>query len=248
MGYLWPLSDAFADQFMARFGHCFPTTIDTSAPVQSSISQLPPPPPAEALLGADDLVRRLIGVTRHTLSGAENRIIGVSRDNVTVATHKSPEGQHVPISEVQSALDKLIATGSIIINPENFGYRSAFVGTVLQTIPGVHAERTAKRYRLSLVSPEAAAPGDAGNCRGHRDVRRRPVYSEAPLKPVESRLCCAGVCSAPPLRPPARYVRGRVPDALLGGRARQEARDMLPVRSVRDHRAPCGHGCVRIRV
>ena len=57
--------------------------------------------------------------------------------------------------------DKLIATGSIIINPENFGYRSAFVGTVLQTIPGVHAERTAKRYRLSLVSPEAAAPGDA---------------------------------------------------------------------------------------
>src|SRR5450631_1171130 len=105
-------------------------------------------PPADGvslrlrMAAAEDVVGTLIRVRLHTLSGAENQIIAVAGGQATVATNKPPEGKPVPINEVQRALDLLIKTGSIIPSPDSVGYRSAFIGAVLRTIPGVQADLT----------------------------------------------------------------------------------------------------------
>ena len=164
LGYLWPVSNDFGKKFMTRFGDRYPPAagMKTGTVAQTPEPKAPvvPPAPPEALAGAGDLVRRLIGVKLHTLSGAENQILSVAQGQAMVGTGKSPEGKPVPISEVQEALDLLINTGSVIINPANVGYRSAFVGAVLRTIPGVQVDLTPGRYRLHLVPPSAEPQTD----------------------------------------------------------------------------------------
>lgn len=54
-----------------------------------------------------------------------------------VATTKSPAGRPVPVAWVQEALDRLAEEGEVVINVAAIGYRSAFIGAVLSTIPGV---------------------------------------------------------------------------------------------------------------
>ena len=52
----------------------------------------------------------LVGETIWTASGRHpNRILRVGADLVNVATEKSPSGQSVPIDDVQSAFDRLVA-------------------------------------------------------------------------------------------------------------------------------------------
>ena len=78
----------------------------------------------------------LQGRTIHTLTGRPNTVLRIDGDQVVVGTIKSPEGRPVPIEWVQAALDRLDAEGSVIISVESVGYRSAFIGAVLSTIPG----------------------------------------------------------------------------------------------------------------
>jgi hypothetical protein len=78
----------------------------------------------------------LIGAELRTLSGKPNRVIAVTGDAVTVGTSKSPNGRSVPIAWIQHAMDKLERDGEIAIDVATVGYRSAFIGAVLLTLPG----------------------------------------------------------------------------------------------------------------
>ena len=91
----------------------------------------------------------LVGSSISTLSGRENRILSVSGDTVMVATAKSPQGQPVDIREVQDAADRLFRRGEVEISVPTVGYRSAFVGAVLSTLPGTTVELRPRRIRLA---------------------------------------------------------------------------------------------------
>ena len=51
----------------------------------------------------------------------------------------------MPIQWVQDAFDTLERDGSIEVSVESLGYRSAFVGAVLATVPGATVEPTTPR-------------------------------------------------------------------------------------------------------
>lgn len=83
------------------------------------------------------LLRSLEGQIIPTLTGRPNRILRLEGDDTVLATNKSPEGRPVPITWVQSALDRLATDGTVEISVESVGYRSAFIGAVLSTVQGV---------------------------------------------------------------------------------------------------------------
>ena len=56
--------------------------------------------------------------------------------HVIVGTDKSPTGKRVPIAEIQAAMDSLEQRGELEISVQTVGYRSAFIGAVLATVPG----------------------------------------------------------------------------------------------------------------
>lgn len=60
----------------------------------------------------------------------------------------SPKGRPVPIVEVQAAIDGLVFDGSIDITTKNVGYRSAFIGAVLMTLPGAIGRLRPARVEL----------------------------------------------------------------------------------------------------
>ncbi|MGW0804793.1 hypothetical protein [Nonomuraea sp. NPDC002799] len=124
-GYLFQIDDAFFERFMERFGHLFPDT--------------PVVLPAEASDSATDLLRRLLGHDIPTLHGSSNRIIDVQPLHVLVVTEDSPNGQRVPIADVETALATLRTAGRVQFPPTEVGYRSIFVGAVLLTLPGVES-------------------------------------------------------------------------------------------------------------
>lgn len=84
---------------------------------------------------ARDVLRPLVGVQIRTVSGQPNMILAMNSDTVTVRTKQSPDGQPVPLVEVQKGLDLLVRKRSVGVNVEELGYRSAFVGAVLATLP-----------------------------------------------------------------------------------------------------------------
>jgi hypothetical protein len=86
---------------------------------------------------AEQLLRSLVGQTIHTLTGKPNTILRLQGDQVIVATAKSPGGKPVPIAWVQEALDRLLRDGEVEISVRSVWHRSAFIGAVLGTLPGV---------------------------------------------------------------------------------------------------------------
>jgi hypothetical protein len=87
-------------------------------------------------VNARDYLATLVGQKLETLTGRENRILGITGDDVIVATSRSPAGAPVPIKWVQSAFDILERDGEVIIDVKTVGYRSAFIGAVLASLPG----------------------------------------------------------------------------------------------------------------
>lgn len=140
LGYLFPLSADFYQQFATRFGERFPDPAHSMPSVQA---------PAEAQSGAADLLRRLIGRPLETASGHSNMVLGVQGSDVLVATNRSPRGRRVPVYEVQEALDRLVAAGALTIHPDEAGYRNAFIGAVLRTLPGASFSGSPPVLRLA---------------------------------------------------------------------------------------------------
>lgn len=85
---------------------------------------------------ARDHLESLVGQEIRTVTGRPNTILGIEGPNVIVGTTKSPGGELVPIEWVQRAIDMLARDGEVTIDVETVGYRSAFVGAVLATLPG----------------------------------------------------------------------------------------------------------------
>ena len=90
----------------------------------------------------------LVGQSIETLTGKPNRVIRVSGDTVWVGTGKSPDGKPVEIAMVQLAADRLFQLGEVEISVPSVGYRSAFVGAVLATLPNTIVELRPRRVRL----------------------------------------------------------------------------------------------------
>lgn len=94
----------------------------------------------------------LVGTSIATPTGRPNRVLRVSGDTVWVGTGKSPEGKPVKIEWVQAAADRLFEHGEIEISVPSVGYRSAFVGAVLATLPDTIVEVRPRRVRLTSRS------------------------------------------------------------------------------------------------
>ena len=78
----------------------------------------------------------LVGQELRTVRGRPNTVLSVGPRDVMVAAQRSPGGKPVPIEWVQAAMDILERDGEVTIDVETVGYRSAFVGAVLATLPG----------------------------------------------------------------------------------------------------------------
>ncbi|WP_132197440.1 MULTISPECIES: hypothetical protein [Kribbella] len=77
-----------------------------------------------------------------------------------VATNRAPGGRPVPIADVQSGLDRLFDQQEVDVSPASLGYRSAFVGAVLRTLPETIADDATTPARIRLVDPSAAYKHD----------------------------------------------------------------------------------------
>jgi hypothetical protein len=109
-------------------------------------------PPASPAVDAPSHLASLVGKTIQTLSGASNTVLRLQGDDVIVATRRSPQGQPVPIAWVQAALDRLRRDGEVEISVASVGYRSAFVGAALATLPGARTARNPQRVLLPAAS------------------------------------------------------------------------------------------------
>lgn len=100
------------------------------------------------MIDARHLLTRLLGQELRTLTGKPNRILRLEAEHVLVATGRSPEGRKVLIAEVQKAIDALSRFGELEISVKSVGYRSAFIGAVLATLPNTVTSLRPRRIRL----------------------------------------------------------------------------------------------------
>ena len=82
------------------------------------------------------------------MSGRPNRVLAVGSQNVLVGTTKSPEGRWISIASVQAAINRLERERSIEMSVASLGYRRAFIGAVLMTLPGAAAAHKPPRIHL----------------------------------------------------------------------------------------------------
>jgi predicted RNA-binding protein with PUA-like domain len=109
-------------------------------------------PPASSSVDARSHLASLVGKRIRTLSGGSNTVLRLEGDDVIVATRRSPQGQPVPIAWVQAALDRLRRDGEVEISVASVGYRSAFVGAALATLPGASTAHSPQRVLLASAS------------------------------------------------------------------------------------------------
>lgn len=102
---------------------------------------------------ARTLLATLVGQRLQTISGRPNEIVELRGEDVVVATGRSPTGTPVPVASVQHALDSLLAVGDLRIDVPTVGHRSAFIGAVLQTLPGARVEEGPQRIILDGDRP-----------------------------------------------------------------------------------------------
>jgi putative restriction endonuclease len=103
---------------------------------------------------AHKLLADLIGRPLLTISGRPNEIVELRAQEVVVATGRTPAGTSLPVAWVQEALDSLQAVGELRIDTPTVGYRSAFIGAVLQTLPGARVEQDPQRIVLEGDPPD----------------------------------------------------------------------------------------------
>ena len=97
---------------------------------------------------AAQVLAGLVGKTIPTLTDKPNSVIRLEDGCVIVGTKKSPGGRPVEISQIQSAIDRLYAAGELEISVPSVDYRSAFVGAVIQQLPGVRVGTNPRRAWL----------------------------------------------------------------------------------------------------
>jgi hypothetical protein len=98
-------------------------------------------------MDASEYLSSLVGRTITTLMGRPNTVLSVESDRVLVGTRRSPRGKPVPIADVQAAMDLLERNGEVVIDVETVGYRSAFIGAVLASLPGATTSASPRAVR-----------------------------------------------------------------------------------------------------
>lgn len=119
----------------------------------------------------------LLGQTIKTLTGRPNTILRLEGDDVIVGTSRSPQGQPVPIAWVEKAMAELSRSGELAVEVATVGYRSAFIGAVLATLPQVEVMPGTRRLRLRTSEPSAVRP---------LPPRSQKLVEATPLHPTES--------------------------------------------------------------
>jgi hypothetical protein len=98
------------------------------------------------------ILQSRVGQTIKTMAQEKpNRILRIEKDNVIVGTDKSPSGEPVPMEWVQATADRLYREGEVEISVSSVGHRSAFVGAILSTLPGVRSSTDPRWLRLGDV-------------------------------------------------------------------------------------------------
>jgi hypothetical protein len=156
LGYLFPVSDSFAEALFEDFADRWPP--------------IPPYRAPSVVYDARELLTALVDRPLVTLAGRANRIIAVHQTEVIVATERSPEGQPVPITDVQHALELLARDGEVIITPEVIRYRSAFIGAVLRTLPGATIAMNPPRVYAAQPAEDLGAVAGRQRRRDHDDA------------------------------------------------------------------------------
>ncbi|WP_409465041.1 hypothetical protein [Amycolatopsis sp. GA6-003] len=131
-------------------------------------ADLAAPSPKTLQPSAKELLRGLIGETISTPSGEENRILQVGTESVLVGTDQSPEGQSVPLKDVQRGLDVLRAHGTLEVSVEEFGHGSSFVEAMLTNLPHVSSTPSSPTLTLDSAGTE---PDPTDVHYGELDVR-----------------------------------------------------------------------------
>lgn len=105
------------------------------------------------MIDARSHLQTLVGHEIRTLTRRQpSRILRIEGSDVIVGTGRSPDGRPVPIEWLQDAADLLEEKGEVTVDVETLGYRSAFVGAFLATLPGAVVRPTIPR-RVALTSP-----------------------------------------------------------------------------------------------
>jgi hypothetical protein len=120
---------------------------------------------------ARTLLADLVGQPLWTISGRPNEILELRDQEVVVATDRSPAGTSLPVAWVQDALDRIQATGELQIDPPSVGYRSAFIGAVLRTLPNARTEHDPQRVLLGRSPEDWDLPVGALLTRSERKAR-----------------------------------------------------------------------------
>jgi hypothetical protein len=156
LGYLFPVSDSFAEALFEDFADRWPP--------------IPPYRAPSVVPDARELLTALVNQPLTTLAGRANRIIAVHQTEVIVATERSPEGQPVPIADVQHALELLARDGEVIITPEAVRHRSAFIGAVLRTLPGTTIAMNPPRVYAAQAAEDLGTVAARQRRRHHDDA------------------------------------------------------------------------------
>jgi hypothetical protein len=197
MGYLFPLSETLAQKVLQE---CRPR-LRAPGP---GIDHKPLPP--EAQDGAAALLRRLIGIELKTPSGRSNMIVGIDSTSAWVATDRSPDGRAVPIEDIASALSTLRRAGAVTVTPQDLGYRSTFVATVLLTLPGTMLRGSPPQIILGNLPEGADTPvipfgGELDQQRSHLTRGEQTALRQALMGTAAHRHCA--LCG---IELPVRYL------------------------------------------
>ncbi|MFB9927036.1 hypothetical protein ACFORO_18950 [Amycolatopsis halotolerans] len=148
-------------------------------------------PAPDEVLQAKDLLRGLTGETISTAAGEKNRILKVDDESVLVGTDQSPEGQPVPLDQIQRGLDVLAGGGALEVSVEGLDHESAFVGGLLENLPHVSRVESPTTLTLDISGAEPAADVHFGELDVKTQVKVRTEQTRL------RRLLADGRVSAP---------------------------------------------------
>jgi hypothetical protein len=107
----------------------------------------------------------LVGRDIVTVTGRTNRVLSIQDGRVFVRTGSTrpARGEAVEIAVVQDAAERLWRGGELRIDPATVGYRSAFVGAVLGSLPGTEMLPRPARVVLTRRGHTRRGSGSAGS-------------------------------------------------------------------------------------
>lgn len=147
--------------------------------------------PSRRALHARDVLRPLVGEEIRTVTGRPNMILGMDADTAIVRTDRSPTGQPIPISEVQHGLDLLSRQGTVRVNVDELGHRSAFVGAVLATLPDARVSTSPAAITLGELSSDDVGDLPATDAEALVKVRREQARLRELLADGRTIASCA---------------------------------------------------------